>query len=293
LELEYKQTASLETIASDACAAIEANGYKINLLLSYELPAQDLVRNALSDVQEKAQQWSADKCPENLYFNHGQFKVDGVDNIINELKEKPSSNRALYSLIDQKTIMESGDSPIPSFMLFQSILDDETLYCNVYLRALEVSTFLRINLEEIRLNIEKIARSSLSFTTVRLVILACRAHHVPNFNPLEKPNLDLMSQYQILSMMKDDRPTFIRNVEQMAEVQTVLSSTSIQHILELVEGEWNQANKPRLISLLKQAIGYIKQLEEFRKQHSHDDRLKELSSLISNNLKLIAEEFAK
>lgn len=293
MEIQYKEVHSLEVIASEACERIAANQYKINLLLAYELPTQAIVEHPLLDVQETAKQWAADVCPDNLYFNHGQYKVGGVDNIINELKEKPSSNRAIYSLIDQSTIMDSGDKPIPSFMIFQSILDDNTLYCNVYLRALEVSKFLRINLEEIRLNINKISQSTLRFSKVRLVILACRAHHVPNFNPLEKPKLDLMSQYQIMKMMNDNRQDFIRNLRKMSEVHTVLSSQSIKHILELVEGEWPGENKSRLVSLLKETISSVDELIELRKQHSHDTRVSSLGSEISQKLSTLAEEFSK
>ncbi|WP_229618332.1 hypothetical protein [Vibrio parahaemolyticus] len=293
MEIEYKSVRSLETIASDACERIVADDCKINFLLAYELPTQDLVRNVLLDVKEKAQQWAADECPDNLYFNHGQYKVGGIENIIKELKEKSSSNRALYSLIDQKTIMDSGDNPIPSFMIFQSILDNGTLYCNVYLRALEVSKFLRINLEEIRINIEKIAQSSLSFSKVRLVIFACRAHHVPNFNPLEKPKLDLMTQYQIMRVMNEDRHEFVRYLQKMAEVHTVMSSKSIKHIQELVEGEWQGDNKARLLSLLGMTISLIDELVELRKQHSHDERVSSLGVEISEKLRTLAEEFLK
>ncbi|WP_217544424.1 hypothetical protein [Vibrio metschnikovii] len=290
MEIQYKEVHSLEAIASEACERIAANQYEINLLLAYELPTQAIIENPLLDVQETAKQWAADVCPDNLYFNHGQYKVGGVDNIINELKEKPSSNRAIYSLIDQKTIMDSGDKPIPSFMIFQSILDDNTLYCNVYLRALEVSKFLRINLEEIRLNISKISESTLRFSKVRLVILACRAHHVPNFNSLEKPKLDLMTQYQIMKMMKDNSEDFSRNLRKMSEVQTVLSSQSIKHILEIVEGEWTCENKSRLVSLLKETISAIDELIKLRKQHSHDTRVNSLATDISQKLVTLSEE---
>ncbi|WP_241006683.1 hypothetical protein [Serratia liquefaciens] len=114
--IEYKPISSLESIASDACSSINPDEYKINLILSYEISTASLIENVLSDVHQLAKQWSADECPQNLYFNHGQYKVGGVDNIISELKEKPSSNRALYSLINQETIMNSGDNPIPSFL---------------------------------------------------------------------------------------------------------------------------------------------------------------------------------
>ena len=217
--------------------------------------------------------------------------MGGVDNIISELKEKPSSNRALYSLINQETIMNSGDDPIPSFMLFQCVLERGVLYCNVYLRALEVSKFLRINLEEIRINIERISNSSLSFDSVRLVIFACRAHHAPNFNPLEKPKLDLLSQYQMLTMLKHDRSELARVLEQMAGVQTVIKSKSLRDLYEIVDGEWNESNKQRLLSLLDTTIGDIEELHAIRKQHSHHERVSALNSSISKKLNNIAGEF--
>ncbi|PKI07123.1 hypothetical protein CXF78_07020 [Shewanella sp. 11B5] len=291
--IKYKKVNGLEDIARDASDSIPEDCFKINFLLAYELPTRSLVKNILSDVHEKALQWSADKCPENLYFNHGQFKVGGVDNIISELKEKPSSNRALYSLIDQNTIMNSEDKPIPSFMLFQSILDEGILYCNVYFRALEVSKFLRINLEEIRLNIESIDSSSLSFHTVRLVLLACRAHHAPNFNALEKPKLEQISPVRICLMLQKNSRDIAPLIVQMAEVQTVLSSKSITHILEYVEAEWAADNKGRLIALLRRTITEIDQLEELRKQHSHHERVSTLGASVAVNLRAIAGEFDK
>jgi len=292
MEIQYKSVNSLEEIANDATALIPAQDYKINLLLAYELPVNELIRNELLDVQDTARQWSAEECPENLYFNHGKYRVGGVENIINELKIKPSSNRALYSLIDQKTIMNSGDNPIPSFMIFQSILDNGILYCNIYLRALEVSKFLRINLEEIRLNIEEISRSTLDFRKVRLTILACRAHHVPNFNSLEKPKLDLMSQYQIMTMIRDNKGEFIRSVEQMANIQTVPSSQSIKYILEIVDGEWRADNKGRIISILSDTVSKIDELVMLRRQHSHHERVSELSHNISESLRTLVGEFS-
>jgi hypothetical protein len=198
----------------------------------------------------------------------------------------------IFTLVTKKLLLMKG-SWLKLYLTTLKNTEDGTLYCNVYLRALEVSKFLRINLEEIRLNIEKISQSTLSFSKVRLVILACRAHHVPNFNPLEKPKLDLMSQYQILKMMNDNRAEFIRYIEQMAEVQTVLTSKSIQLILELVEGEWKGGNKLRLESVLRDTIAQIDELVVLRKQHSHHERLRLLGASISDKFRVLVEEISK
>jgi thymidylate synthase len=292
-EIEYKKVDALEEVATEACAAIRENDYRINMLLAYELSADNLIKNKLMDVHNKAVEWDADECPKNLYFNHGQFKVGAVDNIVSELKKKNSSNRALYSLIDQETIMDSGDKPIPSFMIFQSILDGEVLYCNVYFRALEVSNFLRINLEEIRLNIESIGKSSLNFTTVRLSILSCRAHHVPNFNALERPKLDLLSPVKLCLMLQKDKSSVVPLIREMAEVRTSLNSESIGYILDYVEGEWQGSNKNKLVDMLKKTIENIDELELLRREHSHHDRLDSLTLSVSGSLKSIAEEVSK
>jgi thymidylate synthase len=88
--------------------------------------------------------------PPSLYINHGEYITsDGIVHIINELKLKQTSNRALLSLINQEDIIGSGDNPIPSFMVLQFSLEGEELYVTTYFRALEVANFLNVNLEEI------------------------------------------------------------------------------------------------------------------------------------------------
>jgi hypothetical protein len=96
-----------------------------------------------------------------------------------------------------------------------------------------------------------------------------------------------------MKMMNDDRENFIRNLRKMSEVHTVLNSQSIKHILELVEGEWPEANKIRLVSLLKETISSIDELIKLRKQHSHDTRVSSLGAEISQKLRSLAEEFAR
>ena len=74
--------------------------------------------------------------------------------------------------------MWSRDHPIPSFLLFQVTVEDNILYATTYFRALEIAKFLKINVQEIKLNLLKIIQECnlRHITKVRVTIHAFNAY---------------------------------------------------------------------------------------------------------------------
>lgn len=71
-----------------------------------------------------AEMWQQTKCPDELYFNHGEYFVidgkSGIKNIINHLKNKKTSSRAILSTTNSSELLTKSDSEyIPSFMTIQ------------------------------------------------------------------------------------------------------------------------------------------------------------------------------
>lgn len=294
--ISYERVDSLEKVAEKARTDIKPEMHRINYIISCGITKKDLVKNNLKDVEDKARSWSASICPSDLYFNHGQYIKGGLKYIAEELKRKPSSNRALYSLLNQDDIDGSGDEPIPSFMIFQSVLEAGCLYCTVYFRALEVSEFLRVNLEEIRQNIVSLENSSVSFDYVKLMVVAFRAYNKPGFSSLERPKLDQMSALKILSKLENNPHEFGGLIKEKKVSYTVIDSTSFRHILECLEDDARKipvSNKRYVISLIKQAICLSDKLAGIRLRHSHDASLDSVSSNLNNCLDSIAQEFYK
>lgn len=294
--IDYVKVESLEDMAEQAREDVSNDMPKVNYIISCEITKNNLIDNVLMDVEDKARSWSANTCPSNLYFNHGQYVKDGVVYIAEELKRKPSSNRALYSLLSQDDISGSGDKPIPSFMLFQSVLDSGCLYCTVYFRALEVSEFFRINLEEIRQNIISFERRSVSFNYVRLVVFAFRAYNKPGFNPLERPKLDQMTALKILTKLENQPHELGELIREKATSYTVIDSSSLKHILECLEDHPEKiqlSNRRYMIDKVSKAIVLSDELAEYRQRHSHDNGLDSASSDLTGCLDSIAREFDK
>ena len=211
----------------------EANQEVFNWHWTLDIPTADLQKVQMVDVSAEAAQWRNAKPAEDMYFTHREYYGDGLTNIVAELKRKSTSNRALYSLLAQKDINDSGDDPIPSFLTFQCTIEKEVLYCTASFRALEVSHFLKVNLEEIRLNLVDICKAFPVLEKVRLHIFAFHAYSRPAAAAaLRRPKIEVVPEGQLLRLMQ------LGNVRELdgllaglAKSTTVVSPKSLKALL--------------------------------------------------------------
>jgi hypothetical protein len=238
-----------------------------------EIPAIDLGRIKMVGVYEEAAQWRRKEPAPDMYFSHGQYYQDGIQHIIEELKCKSTSNRAMYSLLAQKDISRSGDAPIPSFLTFQcSIEHGSILYCTASFRALEVGTFLRVNLEEIRQNLVEIYEAFPAIETVRLHIFAFHAYvRTVASVALRRPEIEVTPQIQLMLLMqKGDVSTLDQLLGGLEQSTTVVSPKSLENLLQIlrwpgVDLHEKVQTKQNLLELqLKQAIVACEELKKSR-----------------------------
>lgn len=256
-------------------------GPKYNWMTTFECQMGDLRDMTMEDVREEAALWRSQEVPPNFYFTHGQYFRDGVKHIIQELTEKPTSHRALYSLIAQKDISNSGDSPIPSFLTFQCQIVDGVLYCTAHFRALEISRFFQINLEEIRQTIVEISNNVPAFTKVNLTIFAFRAYVDKKRGSLKRPSLEVMPEWLLLTDLVEEAPDAIRNLDTMLkelkEAVTAVSPTKLMSLKGILT-----INRPGVsirkefrdklfLEKLTVAIEAATRLEQLRRKQSHGE----------------------
>jgi hypothetical protein len=186
----WKPVTTFDAIARDAVA--ECGAAQFNLLLPYELPITVLGSAFVNAHRSQATKWMADPPPRELVFSHGQFfrGKRGMDHVVEELERKSLSRRAMLAMIDMDTLLASADRSVPAFSLLQFAIDGRVLYVTAYFRALEVGAFLLTNLAEIALHCENIHKRFGTLQTIRLLILAFRAYHQPDFHCLEKLPID-------------------------------------------------------------------------------------------------------
>jgi len=265
----YHPFDTLEALAAHAAAKTEKGQRHLNFFLAAELPASAIRDQPIADMTETAQKWREPEVPDSLIINHGKYIGKGIEHIIKELHDKPSSNRALYSLISQKHIIGSEDNPIPSFMIFQCAIESDILYCTVYFRALEVANFFRINLEEIRLNLCDILKG-LSAAKVRLSVLAFSAYSKPDQVPLEKCELDLMSSLKLMSLYNKNPERISELLDQKAKESTIIDISGLKAIKESLAPEHKDMRPshlkdvPLIVGAVDKAITFAEELRSLR-----------------------------
>ncbi len=214
-----------------------ANKEVFNWHWDIEIPVMALERVKILEVFDEAKQWRDPEPAADMYFSHGKYYGDGRKHIIAELKHKPTSNRALYSLLAQKDISKSGDSPIPSFLTFQCSIEKSVLYCTASFRALEVARFLKINLEEIRQNLVDICAAFPLVENVHLHVFAFHAYvRTTALAALRRPRIDVMPEPQLMRLMqKGELHTLDELLGGLAKSTTVISPKSLNALLGILK----------------------------------------------------------
>jgi hypothetical protein len=175
----------------------DSGDVSFNLALSFRF-RHHIIRDD-SDLPRlaEAQEWQALQPNKFLYFTHGQYanrdshlaahQSFALDHIVRELKRKPTSRRALFSLLHTGDIVDTGDKPIPSLVLFQCGMVQDELIATTYFRALEVKQFLLLNVAEFALWARYLRDSHLSFDWITWTIYAFQAYAEAKSNCLRKP----------------------------------------------------------------------------------------------------------
>lgn len=300
--MEFTEIKGFEEIIELADSFI-AKG-NADYVLNYSLKVKfniDLVKNVqLHDVSELAEKYQAYECPKELYINHGSYISEkGVDHVINELSTKHNSNRAVISLINQCDILDSGDEPRPSFMILQFTIKDQSLYVTTYFRALEVTKFLRINLEEIRLIVNRIYGKIRTINWVKLNVFAFRAYKNKNINPLIKPEIECLEGIDIFIILQKDPIRLSELLKQMNVYSTAINNKSIKEINRIIADEKklsyiDEVFKSEFIkNLFKNCETISGKLIELRKDASHDVDIDTLTKEYDDRIKEIIEEIIR
>jgi hypothetical protein len=293
LKIEVVPISSLEEIASNAEREVNDN-FSLNYIASHLISVTNLKQKPLEDVTEEAIRWAAREKPEELQINHGQHIKDGLEHIISELQHKKTSNRALFSLLAQEDISDTGDNPIPSFMLMQCNIHEDVLYCTSYFRALEVSKFLRINLEELRLKICEIHKSIPEFQSVNITIFAFRAYKKRNINTLTVPEIDRINPIEIFTTLFGEPKKVAAMLREKSLPSTVINTDSIKNLIVSVEkGACKNFNTRLITQNASEAISVAETLLKLRQRSSHHPEIESLNLEFHNKIIAIAEELEK
>jgi hypothetical protein len=284
-----------------------------NLTLAGLFEIDEIHNLWLDQAKEKAKLWQTDPAPRSLEFSHGAYVerftknngMTGVDFLVKELKEKPDTNRACWSLLSMKELVEhEQDRSIPSFMLLQAGIanDKDTLLLTAYYRALEVHKFLKINLAELCLVADGINRQfSSSFTHIALTIHAFSAYNDPEYSCLEKAEFDYEDEGLITLKVlrpathKAEVVAWLTQKERLKEsrinprgLNELAKAINLYNNSKAAAGE-PYPYPPEVSTLLEQALLQIKAHNQLRVNSSHSSAIGRSYTEIKKTLKTIIQ----
>jgi hypothetical protein len=274
------------------------DGEIMNLTVSFPMQLPASTSLALQPFREEALRWQAPTRHNSLVFNHGEYMHahgDPIGLLEGELKRKATSNRACLSLVSSESIFSSEDGILPSFLLVQAGFSGPTrdlLYMTAYYRALEVSSFLAVNITELALMAEGLADRLPWFDRVMVTMHAFRAHSKPGFTAHRRSSLDRSTPAQLHALVEQGD---LRRISEMLREKSAPASIIDDSGLTALRIEAEEAGWSAEVQVaLDKAISALRRLKSIRAAATHGhwvDRVEqEFSAHVNRAAQLVSEE---
>lgn len=277
-----------------------------NLVIKLSMPINSFcnqIETSFPDQICVAKDWQSDEVPENLYYNHGSYmKVgdrNGIDFIIKELTAKATSSRALIPLISFEKVVESGDDFLPSFDIVQFGFDDDSktkLTISLYMRALEVNHFLRINLCELYVLVKTVQENIRSIQDVDVNIFAFRAQYKEKFGCFAKAKLDITSESKLFSyLINNDVYKIVDLLREKNDFsETVVKNDGINKLYSAFKTLFEEGKiEPNLMTCMDDICKSMRKLEEERKKTSNYIEIDKTEEAVHNAISILITKLNK
>ena len=243
-----------------------------------------------------AEMWQSEETPSELYFSHGSFYKKNIRNrdqcainyIIDILKANETTNKAVLSSFNMSNVYDEQKAEnefLPSLLTIQFGFDDSdlsTLKVTSYLRALEASRFLKINICEILYLTEKLKKAKIHFNKIELVINAFRTQLIPNFSCFIKPEIDKMDIHSIMIKVTQNKRDEIANLleDKIKYIHTVDVTGGIKNLLYCInrfrdeEPKNSEQYSKQMIEAIRNVDIKLDDLKKAKREtsiHSDDD----------------------
>ncbi len=238
---------SIRSVYDKVAKSVKAYGLIKNFNMCVNLPVSEFfqdIESGFSKEIDTARQWLAPELPPNLYYNHAQFinrgSTEGMTYILEEINRKATSSRAILPLINVEDVIKSEDGFLPSLDIIQFGFEKEEkteLSVSVYLRALEVKHFLKINLCEIYLLVKALKEKIRSIVQLDMNIFAFRTQHKEEFGCFRKAKLDALDSEDLMVFVVekrvDDIIELLSDKKKLSE--TVVIDSGVLNLLKCFE----------------------------------------------------------
>ncbi|WBW95256.1 metallophosphoesterase family protein [Oceanirhabdus sp. W0125-5] len=274
----------------------------INVKTKYQNFEKEIMDNFKENI-EIAKDWQEKNVPESLYYNHGMYMktedVWGIEYIIEELKAKATSSRAIIPLINFSDVAKSKDDFLPSMDVIQFGFKDEsktTVFLTVYLRALEVKNFLKINLCEIYLMIKVIKEEIRSIDSINVNIFAFRAQYKEKYGCFKKAAIDHLSESDLTIKLidKEYQDIIVMLKEKLDLNETVIQDKGLTSLNSAISSVVKRGScSEELLKYNKYILERLDELKKEREKTSNYDYIEALEKALSGAISEFIEVLEK
>ena len=272
------QGSSIEKVYNEVLLDTRKCGILPNLYLKINMPYasfnEEIERHFSEQIPIAALWQETENVPDSLYYNHGQYMqsngITAIEFIINELKSKGTSSRAIAPLISFEMVVNSGDGFLPSFDLIQFGFMEEVKSClhvTLYLRALEVNHFLRINLCEIYLLCKQIIQEIRSVETIEVAVFAFKAQYKESFGCFRRAELDAIKESEIAFSLQDNLGYIIHLLEDKKSLyETVVEDKGMSSFYSALQAA--NRRKPIKSTIMEQSQNILSTMEMLKSERA-------------------------
>lgn len=228
-------------------------------------------------------------------------KVDPIEYVINELKNKATSSRAIIPLINMEDVVGSGDNFLPSLDIIQfGFKEDnkEELYVTLYLRALEVNNFLKINLSEVYVMCKKIRERIREISTLNITIFSFKAQYREKYSCFRKADIDMIDESDLMmSVMEKDINAIISLLENKNELsETVVHLDGVEKLERCIKNynkRKNDVYSEDICNSINDLKKNMNKLKELRESTSNYTEINQEEGKVEVQLQQLIKEFKK
>lgn len=304
----YFDGENLEEVYKDVVERTKSYGCIYSFNMSINTDAQKFyndIERTFGGQISIAEQWQKKDCPDSLYYNHGMYfdkgNINGLDYIVKELNGKATSSRAILPLVNTEDVKMSGDGFFPSLDVIQFGFDDElktNLHITIYLRALEVNHFLKINLCEVYLMAKHIQEKIRSINKLIINIIAFRAQYKENYGCFQKAELDRCDKDDIMLIVSDHNISKIKNllINKLELSETVIIEDGVTNLCSCIT-KYDKLHpgfyRPEMISELSLLKEKYYELKKIRNRTSIYEELQSIEQEVTDKMNNVIQLFAK
>ncbi|GAU78539.1 metallophosphoesterase [Fusibacter sp. 3D3] len=278
--------------------------YNLKVTLSSEFNSfEKEIQTYFSDIIPVACDWQSQSVPESLYYNHGKYmqseSIWGMDYIIQELMNKSTSSRAIIPLIDFNMVANSKDRFLPSLDIIQfGFADDQRseLFLTLYLRALEVKHFLKINICEAYIMAQQLKDKIRSIQRINLTIVAYKAQYKENYGCFRKAQIDSVTESDLtMSIIEKDFKAVIDMLEEKIDLsETVIQDHGLENLNKALLAVSNKGKCSReLYSKTEIILKKLGELKVEREKTSDYNAIEKIEHDVTTAIRNLINEFEK